>query len=539
MKEWTSSDRHHLRMLRELLRRDHLTGASWSYALRDLAAMVGEALNASEAMVALYSGSERGWSAWARNGDRVEQRDIARHGSLSVLERVRETSEPVLLTRMADGDLASESILRHRVTSVLAVPIWFWDVAEDRPTRYVGGCLYVHRSDDVPPFSESDIDLVVDLTEISQRTLNVLRHLSEVKSDLEEARYELRELRRAAADRFALGKFETQEPWFARHVIATLARISHADKVGIMILGPTGSGKSFLAQAYHYECPRRTGPFVVFDCSQVTSSETLAAELFGYAERSGFANAPEKGRHGAAQRAHRGTLFIDEVGLLPPELQARLLSLIQTGSFAPLGQSERAQVDVQIIAATNEHLEALVRQGRFREDLYWRLGEVVIRLPHLNERAADIPLLAEKFLRSACQRFRRDDIAGLSDAAVRVLVRQDWSRMGNVRGLEHTLNRAVLLAPAGATRLDASDLQLSALSLAPPPESAQTAPRQLDAEQGELSSRELSSLLAAIRETGSGTAAAKRLGISRGVLVWQLRKAGLTIRELLRDSSAS
>src|SRR5262249_35425080 len=144
---------------------------------------------------------------------------------------------------------------------------------------------------------------------------------------------------------------------------------------GLLLLGPTGSGKTYLAQAYHSESSRRNGPFVVLDCAQTLSPETLGPELFGYAKNSGYANTPKAGLKGKAELAHHGTLFLDEIGALPSDLQQTLLRLVEEGVYSPLGSSENRRVDLQIIAASNEDLEALVHRGGFREDLYHRLRE--------------------------------------------------------------------------------------------------------------------------------------------------------------------
>jgi transcriptional regulator with PAS, ATPase and Fis domain len=274
----------------------------------------------------------------------------------------------------------------------------------------------------------------------------------------------------------------------------------------------------------------------------VTSQETLGAELFGYAPRSGFANAPPGGRPGAAELADGGTLFIDEIGCLPVELQQKLLALIQTGTYSRLGSSERRQVDVQVIAATNEDLRELVRRRRFREDLLWRLSVFVVELPPLNERAADIPHLARRFLLGAAEQFERREIRGLKDRALSALLHHDWSRSGNVRGLEHTISRSVLLAPPGVRELDAEHLCFQSLlhserrAARDEPHGQSPAPRP---RRPAASLPELSAIQAAIREHGYATAAAQSLGISRPTLIWQLRKAGLSVRDVLLGSSGA
>ncbi|MBI2566528.1 MAG: sigma 54-interacting transcriptional regulator [Candidatus Schekmanbacteria bacterium] len=610
----------HLAVLRALLQRDYLTTANWDAATRDIAVMARQALEASEAIVAFFDPETGKWCGTTSGGDRLTDDRIQLFGSRSVLEAVRSSGIPVLTTTAVPLDLTSVSIVRHAVRSVLAVPLYRWDVREQKPRRTFWGCLYAHRSGLTSPFTDADVALVLDLTELAHRSLNLLHHLKAVETDLESFAEELKELRAAAADSYRLGNLASRDPWFAENVLEPLRRLAIADKVGILILGPTGSGKSHLAQAYHYECPRRNGPFVVLDCSQITSGETLAAELFGYAPSSGFAGAPPKGRPGKAQLADKGTLFVDEVACLSPELQQRLLQLIETGFYSPLGSSERLHVDIQVLSATNEDLPALVGAGRFREDLFWRVSLVTVRLPPLSERPADVPRLAESFLRKAAERYGRTAIASFSESAMTRLMRHDWSRAGNIRGLAHTVERSVLLAPAGATMLDERHIMLhgpfeygavrsapvlgtatlpvlapasgggsgelavtaqaparaageesdtlaalvrnkirehggTVTSMAVDPEvSAAFGYRResmpvstltlrirelglqdeiLRVRQTQCGGHTLADIKASVRAHTSGSAAARALGISRDSLVWQLRKAGLTIRDVL------
>jgi transcriptional regulator with PAS, ATPase and Fis domain len=594
------------RVMHKLLKRDYLTRADWGYALRDLSRMAKAALEAREAIVAVFVPASGSWFAVSSSGERLDDEEISIRASRSVLERVRTTGKPVLETGQAPRDLDSASLDLHQVRSVLSIPLYWWDVTQSRPQRELSGCLYVDRTLQEQPFDDGDVEMLGDIAEVAQRTLNVLRYLKDVQSSLQLSRERIRDLERVAASRYTLGQFETRDPWFAEHVLGPLGRAAAADKVGLLLLGPTGSGKSHLARVYHYESARRDGPFVVLDCSQVTSEQTLAAELFGYTRHSGFANAPEHGRPGAAAQAHKGTLFIDEIATLPPALQHRLLTLIQEGTFSPLGTSEKQKVDIRIVSATNEDLEALVREGRFREDLYWRISEMTLCLPPLNQRPADIPHLARGFLDAARERFGRSLLQGFTDRAESALLNHDWSRAGNLRGLDQTVHRSVLLAPPEVLRLDAEHLKFQPVfsyrparggpAQAPPPGAALDASasaqetlrrllerkiaehggrassmsadpevaralgyergwmphstlrvrlRELEletvvAEARQAKRREmgraaphLEAILAAIREHGSGSAAARALGINRDVLVWELRRASLTVRKVL------
>jgi transcriptional regulator with GAF, ATPase, and Fis domain len=609
------------RVMRALLQRDYFTTGDWDTALRDLARMAKAALQARETLVGLYDPELRCWLAVTSQGRLLGDDEISNHGSRSLLERVRQTEAPLLAGLDEELNVDSASIRRHQVGSALAVPLYWWSLEGRSPRRDFGGCLYAHRSVRDESFSLADVELLGDLTEVAQRTLNVLRRLRTVEADLELSRQRLRRLQEEAAGRWRLGRYVTQDPAFYRNVLSVLQRVATAPRVNLLLLGPTGSGKSYLAQAFHYESPRRQGPFVVLDCAQVTSAETLGAELFGYAPHSGFANAPPRGRPGAAEAAHGGTLFLDEISAIPPEIQQRLLGLLQTGSFSRLGTSERRTVDVQVVAATNEDPRALVHTGRFREDLLWRLMEVAVELPSLTERLADVPHLAEGFFRSARERFGRTRLESLSEEAMHVLLSHDWSGAGNIRGLEHAIHRSVLLAPPQALRLEAKDLQLlpglSVLSSrarpaalpertkppaaeegaaaawrtpvrdhsgqrelllrkieqhggvlsavatdaelaralghaagSMPPSSLRLYVRRWELDGAVSSARrrrkealgqacpDVAELEAAVRQHGSGTAAARALGLTRDVLVWHLRQAGRTIRQVLASGPA-
>ncbi|MEO1268797.1 MAG: sigma 54-interacting transcriptional regulator [Myxococcota bacterium] len=451
----------HLSILRELLHRNYLHRADWRFALGDLARMVREALNTTNAFVAIYEASNHRWSTVDASGERISSEAIAEQGSLTILEEVRQSREPILTTGAEPLKVNSVSLMRHEVERVMAVPLTFWDVMSEQAKPHIGGCIYAHRTADQPSFTEDDVELVLDISRIAEPTLNLLRHIRALEDDLVQKDHAIAELRRAAQQIYRLGNFETHDSWFAQHVVIPLSRLIHADRVGLLILGPTGSGKSHLARAFHYASQRRNRPFVTFDCAQVTSETTLAAELFGYAANSGYANAPSRGRPGKARLANGGTLFIDEIGSMPGIMQGRLLRLVQEGSFSPLGSSEEVKVDIQVIAATNEDLKALVGEGRFREDLYWRLGEFVVTLPSLNGRVSDIPHLAQIFLTKARQRFKRTDLRAFTDRAMYALVTYDWATQGNLRGLEHVISRAVVLTPPDSEVIDLADLQFT------------------------------------------------------------------------------
>ncbi len=521
----------HLDAVRRLLDQDYLARADWDFALRDLASGVRSALDCSFAMVALWDEETGNWSAVTSDGETLRDAEITRAGSRSALEHVRTTGTGLLTVGEQEPSIRSESVQRLDLTTMLVAPLFFWDVSAETPTRTLGGCLYAHDAGRVEARDEADVDVLRDLARIAEPALNLLRRVQRVEADLSETRLQLRALRERTAQRFRFGGLASADEDYGRQVLRPLERVSRANKVGIVILGATGSGKTHLAEAYHHACPRAKAPFVVLDCAQVTSVETLTAELFGYAPESGYANAPRKGRPGKAALADGGTLFIDEVATLPAELQQKLLRLIERGEFTPLGGNAPQTVDLQVIAATNEDLSTRVAEGTFREDLYWRLSDVVIRLPELSERIADIEGLAKGFLKTAADRAGRETPPRLGKDALRRLQGHDWGRAGNIRGLQRTIFRSVLLADPDAGELGADDIELQEALNAP---AAAAVPRGPAPPRARVRrSEELDRVIAAIEEHGYATKAAEALGISYRQLTWQLHKVGLSVRDVL------
>ena len=208
----------------------------------------------------------------------------------------------------------------------------------------------------------------------------------------------------------------------------------------VLITGETGTGKELAATALHLAGPRRHGPLVPVNCSAIPG-QLLEAELFGHV-RGAFTGAIQN-RTGRFEQAHRGTLFLDEIGDLPLDLQAKLLRVLQQREFQRLGSSETVRVDVRVIAATNCDLARRMRDGRFREDLFYRLNVVPIRLPPLRERPQDIPLLAEHFVERIC-RMESLPPKRLTREALDRLALDPWP--GNVRELENAIEMAVVLS---------------------------------------------------------------------------------------------
>jgi transcriptional regulator with PAS, ATPase and Fis domain len=234
----------------------------------------------------------------------------------------------------------------------------------------------------------------------------------------------------------------------------------------ILIQGETGTGKELVARAIHQNSPRKHQRFVALNCSAIPET-LLEAELFGHV-RGAFTGAVGT-RQGRFEQAHRGTLLLDEVGTMSAALQARLLRVLQEREFERVGDSQPTRVDVRVIAATNSDLGRMVKDGTFREDLYYRLNVIPLRLPPLRERREDIPVLVQHFL----ERLGREHTpprpgVGMSQDAMRRLMAYSWP--GNVRQLENTIERVFAFSP-GRTQIDEAAL---------PEEIRQAAPDDVD-----------------------------------------------------------
>jgi transcriptional regulator with PAS, ATPase and Fis domain len=224
-----------------------------------------------------------------------------------------------------------------------------------------------------------------------------------------------------------------------RSTLDIVRRIARSDATSVLVLGESGTGKELVARALHFESERRRAPFMELNCS--TLQETLLEnELFGH-ERGSYTGASHLKR-GLVELSDGGTLFLDEIGDLPSSTQAKLLRFIEHRTFKRVGGNVDIQVDIRIVAATNVDLEAAVRAGHFREDLYWRLQVVRVELPPLRDREEDVNLLAEHFLSRFAFEFKKG-FRGMSPDVRDLFLRYQWP--GNVRELRNLLERIVLL----------------------------------------------------------------------------------------------
>jgi len=293
----------------------------------------------------------------------------------------------------------------------------------------------------------------------------------------------------------------------------------------VLILGETGTGKELVARAIHAASPRRDRPFIKINCAAIPAT-LMESELFGH-EKGAFTGAA-KSRHGRFALADGGTIFLDEVGELPLDLQGKLLRVLQEKEFEPIGAMRTRKVDVRVLAATNRDLLQGVRSGEFREDLYYRLNVFPIHVPPLRNRGEDIALLACVFAkRSACKLGRQ--IEPLSPECLQRLMAYNWP--GNVRELQSVIERAVITARDGQLNLDRALPRTAESVPAPEPEAARGAAVHIQTE-AELKEAERRNLLLALEATGwrmeGASGAARLLGMNPSTLRSRLKALGMT-----------
>jgi len=315
-----------------------------------------------------------------------------------------------------------------------------------------------------------------------------------------------REAAEPAALRLSTGDYLFHAPAM-RVVLEHVQRVASSARTTVLVTGESGVGKEVVARAVHESSARSSGPFVALNCAALQDG-LLEAELFGYAPGA-FTGALPRGREGLFAAARGGSIFLDEIGELAPALQAKLLRVLQERCYRPIGGGADEPVDARVIASTNRDLEQRVAEGAFREDLYYRLNVLQLRVPALRERPEDVSVLAERFLR---------ELSGgrlsFSPAASRALLAHAWP--GNVRELRNRVERACVLARS--ERIEPAELELAQATLAPAPAPAERS----------LAARERAWIEQVLRESGGNRSrAARELGIDRSTLYEKLRRYAL------------
>jgi len=277
----------------------------------------------------------------------------------------------------------------------------------------------------------------------------------------------------------------------------------------VLILGESGTGKELVAKSIHFSGPRKNRPFAPVDCSALVPT-LIESELFGYVK--GAFTGAQHGKQGLLEAAQGGTLFLDEIGDMPVDLQAKLLRALQEREVKPVGSTERRRIDVRIIAATHRDLESAIKSGTFRQDLYFRLNVVQVKLPPLRERKSDIPLLVTSFLDKFSD--PQQPPRTISEDAMRQLIGYDWP--GNVRELENAIERAVALGSGPIVHVADLPSNLQYPTTERVPDKNELLP---------LEELERRAILRTLRETGGDKLAAARiLGIGKTTLYRKLKQ---------------
>jgi two-component system NtrC family response regulator len=278
----------------------------------------------------------------------------------------------------------------------------------------------------------------------------------------------------------------------------------------VLLLGESGTGKEMAAVAIHHRSPRNNGPFIAINCNAIPEN-LLESELFGH-EKGAFTGAHMQ-RKGLVESAAGGTLFLDEIGDLPPAVQVKLLRFLQEQTFQRVGGRQALHADARVIAATHADLKKAIASGKFREDLYFRLAVVVIKLPPLRERDDDVNHVAREFLHRYCAQTDGKNLSFAPDA-LRAISSHAWP--GNVRELQNRVKRAVIMAEG--KRITAADLELEDSGEMVPPTTLKEAREQVEREMIQRTLK---------RNSGKITSAAAELGISRPTLYELMEKLGV------------
>lgn len=361
-----------------------------------------------------------------------------------------------------------------------------------------------------------DIELVVvhsrDITEAVRTSLQ----LEETEALLRKYSQELRKMKMLVKSSEPSSDLVGKSKRF-RELLDLCERVASVDTT-VLLTGETGVGKSTVAQFIHQLSHRNKQPFVEINCSTIPET-LLESELFGY-EKGTFTGASRTGKTGLVETAEKGTLFLDEIGELPLSIQPKLLKLLQDKTYLPLGSTKPKTADIRIIAATNQNLEKLVRENRFRTDLFYRLNVLPIHIPPLRERKDDIVHLAQSFLNKFNSIYGSNKT--FSPQAYDVLQNYDWP--GNIRELENLVERVIITSPQ--QEISANDLPDSLKKASPlawikqDAHGCETLPQLLESIEKEWIQR-------ALRKHGSTRKAAKALGMTQSAIMRRMKKYGL------------
>jgi len=304
-----------------------------------------------------------------------------------------------------------------------------------------------------------------------------------------------------------------------REVLNFVRRVAASEATTILLEGENGTGKDLVAKTLHYQSLRQAEPFIAINCAAIPET-LLESELFGY-EKGAFTDARSQKR-GIFELADKGTLFLDEIGEIPLMLQAKLLRVLEDQTFRRLGGLKDIKLDLRVVAATNKNLREAVKEGAFRQDLYFRLNVIQILIPPLRERIDDILPMTKFFIDHYNRKFKRQ-IEGVTDAAAKLLVVHDWP--GNVRELRNAIERAMILEESGLITPASLPIAISRPDGTP---GVVPAVVEIPTDGLSLEDNERSLLVRALEKTdGNQTQAARLLRITRDTLRYKMKKFSL------------
>lgn len=435
------------------------------------------------------------------DGDRID--DPSREVSHSVITKTLDLMKPVKV----DDDTLTESVMKQGsfvrlgLRSVLCVPIVH--------RKQMLGVVYLDRRDESSGFNEQDLAFLIAFARQIAHRVHEMKQMTDVRSEFEARdRNRLQALREKYDFSELIGRSSKLV-----EVLEVAAKVAVTDAT-VMILGESGVGKELVARAIHFNSDRYQQKFVAISCGAIPA-ELLESELFGY-EAGAFTGAV-KSKAGKFESAHRGTLFLDEVAEMSINLQAKLLRVLQTHEIERLGSTDLRKIDIRIITATNKDLARLVREGRFREDLYYRLKVIEITMPPLRERREDIGLLVHHFI----LKYGESRVTNITDDAMDVLENYRWD--GNIRELENVIQRAVVLA--GGPLIQITDLPDEIVKDV---ESGFKTTKDLTLDEAETDFRKWYVIRTLRKVNNNKTKAAELLGVNRTHFFKMLNQLGLS-----------
>ena len=429
--------------------------------------------------------------------------------SRTIARQVKEQGVAILGRDVRGGELREvESLAAAEVRSLLCVPLTVFE--------RVSGCIYLDSTSAENRFDEDQLQLVAAIAGISAVALDNASRLQWLEQENQRLNIEI------GQDQFLIG-----ESVRMKEIYRVLSRVAPSDST-VLIEGESGTGKELAARALHRNSGRAARSFVAINCAAIPET-LLESDLFGH-ERGAFTGA-DRQKKGRLEMADGGVVFLDEIAELVPALQVKLLRVLQEREFERVGGTQPIKVDIRIVAATNQDLSEAVRNGQFRQDLYYRLAVVKMTMPPLRERKEDIPMLTHHFVQKYSTRCKVKP-KPVSREAMGCLVNYDWP--GNVRELENAIERALVLGSSDVVLLE--DLPEAVLEQAPAPEMTEA--------KYHSSVKELKKqlILEAVEQTrGNYVEAARILGVHPNYLHRLIRNLKLKdmIREALAESSAA